>query len=250
MILMQIGVFAANAYDYDDVTVQEIIDARTLRVRINNSDETIRLIGVDCIDCTNMDIGDHDLTTQVLEFVHNKINGKSISVSLDPQLPGRDLEHRMLGYVYLDGMLLNELLVSEGFACTNSKYIFSFKQQLVAAQKNAQSAKKGMWRFDRKIVFPELQTTRIEPNLQSYTEPVIPQQTFESETQPTPGKEFPYIAYVYSSVFHHKDCPALKNVPVNHRRMFATIKAAQDAGFRPCHICILQAPESPKKATD
>lgn len=69
------------------------------------------------------------------------------TVSLEKDISNKDKYGRLLRYVYLDGTLINEILISQGFAKTDlvppdTKYASIFKQ----AQQEARQDNRGLWK--------------------------------------------------------------------------------------------------------
>ncbi|MBI3955304.1 thermonuclease family protein [Candidatus Gottesmanbacteria bacterium] len=69
------------------------------------------------------------------------------TVSLEKDISDKDKYGRLLRYVYLDGTLINEILVSQGFAKADyvppdRKYAAIFKQ----AQEDARLGNRGLWK--------------------------------------------------------------------------------------------------------
>ena len=101
--------------------------------------EQIRLIGIDVPDLKQQPWG--ELAKQKLEQL---IGSKQ--VLLESDVEKKDRFDRKLGYLWQDGVLINELLVKEGYALAagrspNTKY----QQRLVNAQEWARLMGKGIW---------------------------------------------------------------------------------------------------------
>ena len=80
------------------------------------------------------------------QFVRNYLNeGDSVSIELDVQT--FDRYNRILAYVYLmDGRMMNEILVREGYAqimtyAPNVKY----QELFLGANRDARENKRGLW---------------------------------------------------------------------------------------------------------
>jgi methylphosphotriester-DNA--protein-cysteine methyltransferase len=178
--------------------------------------------------------------------------GKLVTLSMDPQLPSRDLYDRLLGYIYINGILFNEWIIREGYACTNTRYNYSLKNQLLSAQHDARLHGKGLWPL-LTASKPTDHKMRIKPDLGGYTistgnsQPFTNQNlsapdtrlnTLSEQTDISPNNDKPFIAYLYSPVYHHKDCKTLKNVPKENRIYFSTREEAESAKYIPCTLCV------------
>ena len=139
--------------------VSDIIDGDTYKVLINNIKFKVRIIGVDTPESSNnyktrsdskkegRDVDEIiKLGKLATNFVHFYLNrGDSIKLELDVQ--HFDRYNRILAYVYLmDGRMINEILVREGYAQVmtippNLKY----QELFLSAQRDARDNKRGLW---------------------------------------------------------------------------------------------------------
>lgn len=121
--------------------VSEVIDGDTIRL---STGEKVRYIGVDTPETVdpNKEVqcygGEASIVNEQL------VLGKM--VVLEKDLSETDRYGRLLRYVWLDGMMVNQYLVQEGYAVAkqykpDTKYHQFFEQ----AQAEAQVQKKGLW---------------------------------------------------------------------------------------------------------
>lgn len=124
--------------DRVDAVVVATIDARTIRVDIDGSEYIVRYIGV---DTPNAGEPYHQVgITANEQWTLNK------SVSLEADERDTDLEGRLLRYVWLDGEMVNLVMVASGFAAAeddsrNTRYRDAFMR----AESNARSSQFGIW---------------------------------------------------------------------------------------------------------
>ncbi len=139
--------------------VTDIVDGDTYKVLINKLKFRVRIIGVDTPESSNNSKLRSDAKKEgrnveeiiklgklATNFVHHYLNkGDSVKLELDVQY--FDRYNRILAYVYLmDGRMLNEILVREGYALVmtippNVKYQALF----LDAQQDARNNKRGLW---------------------------------------------------------------------------------------------------------
>jgi micrococcal nuclease len=129
--------------------VERAISGQTIEV-ISTADkiallEQIRLIGIDAPDLKQQPWG--EAAKQRLEQL---IGGKE--VLLESDIEQKDQFDRKLAYLWQDKILLNELLVKEGYVLAsvrsrNTKY----QQRLVNAQEWARIMGKGLWNPERAL---------------------------------------------------------------------------------------------------
>lgn len=101
--------------------------------------EQVRLIGIEAPDLKQQPWGE-----QAKQKLEQLVSGKE--VLLESDLEPKDKFDRKLAYLWQDNILLNELLVKEGYALAavrspNTKY----QQRLVNAQEWARLMGKGIW---------------------------------------------------------------------------------------------------------
>jgi micrococcal nuclease len=72
----------------------------------------IRLLGINCKELRSKDKEEKELAIEVKHFLKDKILNKIIKLECDDF----DAFGRILGKIYLDDELINELMISEGYA--------------------------------------------------------------------------------------------------------------------------------------
>ncbi len=100
---------------------------------VNNQQERIRLQGIDCPE------DGQEFSNNAKQGLGQKIFGQEVSV----RVTGRDVYKRTLGVVFVGRENVNLWLVQEGLAWHFTKY--SDDEDLAAAEKQARSAKRGLW---------------------------------------------------------------------------------------------------------
>jgi micrococcal nuclease len=117
--------------------VTRVIDGDTIEIE---GGESVRYIGIDTPELKSSDCYSVEARNKNKELVLDRI------VKLEFDKSKRDKYQRLLRYVWIDDKLINEILVSEGFAESSmyepdTKYQNRFDQ----AQQNAKSSGKGKW---------------------------------------------------------------------------------------------------------
>lgn len=132
-----------------ELTIEDVTDGDTVRVRYGEKLVTVRLMGIDTPETVDprkrkQCFGENaSMKTKALL-------GKTVKFEfIPPSLPAvkRDRYDRPLAYIHLpDGKLWNEELLREGYA---HQYTFrgdyKYRSRFVAAQKDAQERAVGMW---------------------------------------------------------------------------------------------------------
>lgn len=131
-------------------TVVKVVDGDTLDV--NSPDgkyktTRIRLIGVDTPETKKANTSIMYFGPEASECTRTHALGKQVTVLLDTAGKPRDRYGRLLAYIKLpDGTILNELLLSEGYGYAYTPYKHSFSNKYNQLQKQAKSAKRGLWK--------------------------------------------------------------------------------------------------------
>jgi micrococcal nuclease len=109
--------------------------------------DVVRLIGVDASESSSTDYDTYPYGLQAREFTASRL-GVGTEVALEFDVEKTDRSGRLLAYVWLldDGVLFNELLLREGYAqvATSSPNV-KYEDRLLAAQREAREAEKGLW---------------------------------------------------------------------------------------------------------
>lgn len=125
--------------------ILRIIDGDTLVASRNGVEESVRLIGVDTpeIFINGQQVNDPQAIA-ALEYAKTALTGRFAELELDVE--ERDQYGRLLAYIWLDGVMLNKVLLENGIAKVatyppNVKYLDEF----TVSEKLAQDKKLGIW---------------------------------------------------------------------------------------------------------
>lgn len=117
-----------------------VIDGDTFTMK---NGEKVRLIGIDAPEFGNQKTDCFGKEAQKIakEILTNQ------NVELEKDTTDKDKYGRLLRYVYEDGIFINEFLVKEGYAKVMPiPPDLRYASQLQKAQKEAQTAKRGLWK--------------------------------------------------------------------------------------------------------
>jgi micrococcal nuclease len=128
-------------------TLVKVVDGDTIAVLVEGEEEVVRLIGINTpetvdprrpVECFG---NEASLRTRAL------LGGGNVVLEFDASQDRRDRYGRLLAYVFLpDGTLVNEVLVSEGYAYEytyNLPYIY--QNAFRAAERAAREEERGLW---------------------------------------------------------------------------------------------------------
>lgn len=128
--------------------VTRVVDGDTIKVNFNGKEESLRLIGIDTPESVHPDASRNVLEGRIAsDYTKTLLEGKDIELEFDAE--ERDKYGRLLAYVYINGIMVNKLLLKEGYAQVstyppNVKYVDEFNQiQRIARENN-----KGLWSYE------------------------------------------------------------------------------------------------------
>jgi micrococcal nuclease len=121
-----------------------VIDGDTIKVLLDNQEESVRYIGIDTPE-TYRDGKPACFSKEASERNRLLVAGREVSLVADTD--NRDKYDRLLRYVYVDDIFVNDLLVREGYADTltippNTKH----KELLKDSRDSAREDSLGLWR--------------------------------------------------------------------------------------------------------
>mgnify|MGYP000013945041 FL=1 len=126
----------------DEEKVERVVDGDTIVIA---SGEKVRLIGIDAPESVKSQGKPECFGVESSSHLRYLAEGKVVTLQRD--VSDRDRYGRLLRYVFLEGRLLNEMLVEEGYARAKSYSPDTAREeQLKRAEKLAQSAQKGIWK--------------------------------------------------------------------------------------------------------
>lgn len=136
--------FDCYAEQRDAAFVKRVFDGDTLLVMIHDTEEKVRLIGVDTPEKNHPLKPVQFFSREATQFVERLVAGKNVFLEYDWQQ--RDKYGRLLAYVYLeDGRLLNAEIIKEGFGFAYLKYSFRRLEEFKKYEKQARRKERGLW---------------------------------------------------------------------------------------------------------
>ncbi|MGX6443577.1 thermonuclease family protein [Neobacillus sp. K501] len=128
------------------ITLVDIIDGDTIKIRVNGKVETVRYLLVDTPESKNPKTCIQHFAMEAF-FRNNELVKSGVLTMELEQGSTRDSFGRLLAYVYVDGKLIQETLLKEGYARLGYildppyKYLDPFKKDENLAKRN----KRNIW---------------------------------------------------------------------------------------------------------
>ena len=141
-------------------------DGDTIVVDMNGLQETVRFIGVDTPETHKPNTPIQCYGPEAANYTKRLIGNQSVRLQADPLDTNRDRYGRLLRYVYLlDGTLLAQKLITEGYGFAYTYFPFEKAAQFSAYEQQAKAAGKGLWSACQ---------VQIEANGVKQTSPLLP----------------------------------------------------------------------------
>ena len=128
----------------DFYQVAKVIDGDTIKIE---GGEIVRYIGIDAPETVNPKKPIECYGKEAADKNRELVEGKK--VRLEKDISERDKYGRLLRYVWLDQIMVNEYLVKEGYAqATTWPPDVKYQERFLTAEKEARENKKGLWSDD------------------------------------------------------------------------------------------------------
>lgn len=135
---------AATPELYD---VVQVIDGDTIRVNVQGSTESVRLIGINTPETGEGRRALECFGREASDFAERLMDGRRVRLEGDPTQDERDQYGRLLRYVWLDdGTFVNERMIAEGYAYEYTYDLpYRYRDDFRAAETQARSSEAGLW---------------------------------------------------------------------------------------------------------
>lgn len=128
--------------------VIEVVDGDTIKVLMNNKEETVRPIGIDTPEVADPRIPVQCFGVEASNKAKELLTGKNVILESDATQGERDKYGRLLRYVFLeDGTNFNKLMIEEGYAheYTYKDNQYKYRNEFIEKEKEARENKRGLW---------------------------------------------------------------------------------------------------------
>jgi micrococcal nuclease len=138
-----------DKYNEKTFTVVKAVDGDTIDIDIPDASyktTRIRLLAIDTPETDKSPKGAMYYGKEASEFTSKTALGQKVTILLDKLSKTRDKYDRLLAFVrFTDGKILNEELVSHGFAYADTRFPHSYYEKYIQLEKTAREQKKGLW---------------------------------------------------------------------------------------------------------
>lgn len=131
---------------YDVVELNSCIDGDTARFIVNEKEEKVRFLAIDTPETVKYDYEVEDFGIEASDYTKELLENADDIIIEYEKVNDYDIYDRLLAWVFVDGELLQELLVSNGLA--EVAYIYDdykYTDVLYEAEEYAKENKLGLW---------------------------------------------------------------------------------------------------------
>ena len=130
------------------IKVTRVVSGQTVKGIIKDREYIIRLSGIDTPSVKQIPWG-----KDAQNFLDDRINNSnSSSISIETDINKKDKYDRISGYLWIEGKLINEQIIEEGYGVANLTYTDGkYDQQFLDAQIYARIMGKGIWNQDKPL---------------------------------------------------------------------------------------------------
>ncbi|HBM46196.1 MAG: Micrococcal nuclease [Parcubacteria group bacterium GW2011_GWF2_38_76] len=136
-----------NNSEYEYYSVSSVVDGDTLKVNINGTIETLRLIGMDTPETVDPRKPVQCFGKEASNKAKELLTGKNVRIEKDSTQGELDKYGRRLAYIYReDGLFYNKHMIEQGYAHEYTyKTPYKYQAEFKASQKSAQENLSGLW---------------------------------------------------------------------------------------------------------
>ncbi|WP_035349774.1 thermonuclease family protein [Fictibacillus gelatini] len=201
--------------------VIRVIDGDTIKVNVNNKEETVRFLLVDTPESVHPTKPIQPFGPEASQLTKKLLTGKKVELELD--VSERDKYGRLLAYVYVDGKSVQEELLKKGLArvayvfAPNTKYVDRYRKIERAAREKGI----GIWSLENYVQ---------EDGFHPKKEAKQPKEPLETEDHPSGCNIKGNISTHGDKIYH---VPGGRYYRITKpEQWFCTVKEAERAGFR------------------
>ncbi|MGM9987807.1 MAG: thermonuclease family protein, partial [Bacillaceae bacterium] len=133
-----------------DVSIVRVIDGDTVKVKLpNGNEETVRLLLIDTPETVHPSKPVQPFGKEASNLVKELLPANS-KATLEIDVSERDKYGRLLGYIWVNGKMVNEILLEKGYArvayvyAPNTRWVDYFRE----IQSKAQQKELGIWSIE------------------------------------------------------------------------------------------------------
>ncbi len=149
LTLLLLALFPINgsALEKQKVTFSDCVDGDTAKVILDNEEIKIRFLAIDTPETKHPTKGEEPFGKEASNYTCERLkNANKIEIELDSNSDKKDKYERYLVWVFVDNSLLQDDLISKGYAKVAYLYDdYKYTHTLQESEKIAKEQKLGVW---------------------------------------------------------------------------------------------------------
>ena len=201
---------------YTYYSVSSVVDGDTIKININGTQTTLRLIGIDTPETVDPRKPVQCFGKEASNKAKELLSGKKVRIEKDATQGELDKYGRLLAYIYReDGLFYNKYIIEQGYAheyTYNTPY--KYQSEFKTAEKYARENQLGLW-----------SPNTCNGDTTSSASTPTPTQT---DTQTNTGKY--YTSSYYSSKYYYPEaCSAWQGLSPSYLKSFDSLESLLSA---------------------
>lgn len=139
---------ANKVLDNSAVVFSAAVDGDTAKFVIDGETQTVRFLAIDTPETVHPTIGEEPFGKEASDLT-KELLGNAANITLEYEDDLTDNYGRVLAWIFVDDILLQEVLVEQGLAEVKyEKSTYKYVKDLYTSQEKAQNEKLGIWSLD------------------------------------------------------------------------------------------------------
>lgn len=198
-------------------SVVSVVDGDTVKLSIDGTTQTIRLIGLDTPETVDPRKPVQCFGKEASNKAKELLTGRSVRLEVDASQGTLDKYGRTLGYIFRDdGLFYNKYMIEQGFAHEYTYNIpYKYQSEFKAAEKSARENQRGLWSPDT----CNGDTTSASGSSETQNDP----------TTTSSGGKFYTSSYYSSKYYYPEPCDGWKSLSKTYLKSFDSLEALLEA---------------------
>jgi len=198
-------------------SVVSVVDGDTVKLSIDGTTQTIRLIGLDTPETVDPRKPVQCFGKEASNKAKELLAGRSVRIEVDASQGTLDKYGRTLGYIFRDdGLFYNKYMIEQGFAHEYTYNIpYKYQSEFKAAEKSARENQRGLWSPDT----CNGDTTSASGSSETQIDPATT----------SSGGKFYTSSYYSSKYYYPEPCDGWKSLSKTYLKSFDSLEALLEA---------------------
>lgn len=147
ILILSIFFIFSSVVRAEVVKFSDCVDGDTIKVLVNKKEYTVRMLAVDTPESVHPTKGVEYYGKEASQYTCNLVkNAKKLELEYDDASDKEDKYGRLLAWVFVDGKLLQEELIKNGYAKVAYLYDdYKYTEKLKSVQEKASANNIGVW---------------------------------------------------------------------------------------------------------